>query len=257
MPATASVPPWSSARSATGTSSPAGANRIAASSGSGGAASAGPADAAPSSQRELAGLRRAGQHVHRGPLGERDLRHDVRGRAEPVDPEPAARRQLGPLQRAVADDAGAQQRSRLAVAERRGQPVGERLGDHGVLRVAAVGVPAGEPGLPAQVLPAAAAPPAAAAGAAQPRDADPVAEREPGRARAADVDRADDLVAGHGRRTPRRAGRPRPGAGPCGTRRTPPRAPAPRPGPAAAPAAPQLAGARWRSVLGDRRPTHA
>ena len=50
MPAIASVPPWSSARSATGTSSPAGANRIAESSGSGGAASAGPAEAAPSSR---------------------------------------------------------------------------------------------------------------------------------------------------------------------------------------------------------------
>ena len=50
MPATASVPPWSRARSATGTSSPAGANSTAESSGSGGPAAGGPAEAAPSSR---------------------------------------------------------------------------------------------------------------------------------------------------------------------------------------------------------------
>ena len=85
MPATASVPPRSSARSATGTSSPAGANRIAASSGSGGAASAAPGRGRARAAAPAAGLRRAGQHVHRGPLGERDLRGEVRGRAEAVD----------------------------------------------------------------------------------------------------------------------------------------------------------------------------
>ena len=43
-------------------------------------------------------------------------------------PEPAPGRQLGAPQRAVADDPGAQQRSRVHVVDAVGQPVGERLG---------------------------------------------------------------------------------------------------------------------------------
>ena len=67
MPATASVPPRSSARSATGTSSPAGANRIAESSGSGGPAVGGAGRGRAEVERELAGRGGPGQHVHRAP----------------------------------------------------------------------------------------------------------------------------------------------------------------------------------------------
>ena len=89
----ASVPPRSSARSATGTSSPAGANRMAASSGSGGASSAPPADAQPSSRARRRASVAAGEHVHGGALVQRDLGGEVRRAAEAVDAEPAARRQ--------------------------------------------------------------------------------------------------------------------------------------------------------------------
>ena len=63
---------------------------------------------------EPAGLGRSGQHVHRRPLVQRDLGGEVGRGAEPVDAEPAARRQRRPAQGAEADDAGAQQRRRLA-----------------------------------------------------------------------------------------------------------------------------------------------
>ena len=89
IPAMASVPPRSSARSATGTSSPAGAKRIAPSSGSGGA-SVGPADRVDT---ELAGQRLVvlapGQDVHPQTLRQRDLSGQVRATAESVDPEPS------------------------------------------------------------------------------------------------------------------------------------------------------------------------
>ena len=104
MPATARVPPWSSAASATGTRSPTGAKRIAASSGTGGRPYAGPAEAAPSS---------------------------------------SASRWAGPTQGAVADDPGAQQRCRGDGIGARRQRTGPRLPDDGVLREPTVRVPAG------------------------------------------------------------------------------------------------------------------
>ena len=113
-----------------------------------------------------------------GALGEGDLGGEVGGGAEAVDAETAAGRQLGPAQRPVADDPRAQQRRRLLVAEPVGQPVGEALVDDGVLGVAAVGVPAGEPRGDAQVLVAAPAEAAASARVPQPGDADPLADLE-------------------------------------------------------------------------------
>ena len=152
MPATARVPPRSSARSATGTSSPAGANRIAPSSGSGGCAvgRAHRVDAELGGQAPVALA--AGQHVHAQPLSQRDLGGEVCAAAEPVDAEPAAGRHRRAVQRAVADDAGAQQRRGLLVVDGVGQPIGERLVDHAGIGVAAVEVPAGEPRVLAEVL---------------------------------------------------------------------------------------------------------
>ena len=143
IPATAKVPPRSSASSAGSTRSPTGANRIAASSGTGGGSAAPCADAAPSSS---ASSRASAPRVitcTSAPWRQRDLRGDVGAAAEPVEAEPTARRQRGAQQRAVADDAGAQQRRKLAVAVAARQMVGESRGDRGEFGVAAVGVPTG------------------------------------------------------------------------------------------------------------------
>ena len=92
-------------------------------------------------------------------------------------PSRAAGRQFGPTQGAVADDAGAQQRCEFLVGVRGelllGQRVGEGGGNGDVLRVPAVGVPAGVTGVRAEVLPTAAAVDAHATGVPQPRHADP------------------------------------------------------------------------------------
>ena len=106
---------------------PTGANRIAASSWSGGSSSAPAAEAAPSSSasRCASGDRVSTCTVRA--LGEGDLGDQVRRGAEAVDAQPAARRQRGALEGPVADDAGAQQRSGVHVVHAVGQPVGEGL----------------------------------------------------------------------------------------------------------------------------------
>jgi hypothetical protein len=95
---------------------------------------------------EAPSLLAPGEHVHGGALVQRDLGGDVGRSSEAVDPEPPARWQGRPAQRAVADDAGAQQGRRVPVVEGLGQPVGVALVDHGRLGVAAVRVPTGEGG---------------------------------------------------------------------------------------------------------------
>uniref|UniRef100_A0A0U1PBP6 Uncharacterized protein n=1 Tax=Mizugakiibacter sediminis TaxID=1475481 RepID=A0A0U1PBP6_9GAMM len=196
MPAQTTVPPLAVAASAAGTSAPSGANRIAASSGSGGAASDAPRPHGAQFARERlrGGIAGARERIHLAALVARQLRDDVRGGAEAVQPEPA--RVAGEAQRAVADQAGAEQRRGFGVAVLRGQ--GEavaRVGER-VLGVAAVELIAGEARLLAQVLAAAAAVGANAAGPAQPRHADALAFAEALDARAARHHRADDLVAG-------------------------------------------------------------
>jgi hypothetical protein len=141
--------------------------------------------------------------VQHRPLSERHLRGEVGRGAEAVDAEPTARRELGPAQGAVADDAGAEQRGGVFVVVGVGKPVRVGLGHHGPLRVAAVGVPPGEARVDAQVLGAAPAPSAAAASVPQPGDARPLADREPSAARAEGLDLADDLVARDGGRLAR------------------------------------------------------
>ena len=93
---------------------------------------------------QLLGLRGAGHDVDAGAAGQRHLGREVGRAAEAVDAEPAPVGQVGPQQGAVADDAGAEQRCHLHVVERLGQRVGVVLVHHGVRRVAAVDVPAGE-----------------------------------------------------------------------------------------------------------------
>jgi hypothetical protein len=98
--------------------------------------------------------------VDRGALRDRDLGDDVCRRPEPVDAQPAARRQLRPAQRAVPDNARTEQRRGRDVVQRFGQPVSAGLRDDRILRVAAVGVPSGEYRVRTQVLPARPASPA-------------------------------------------------------------------------------------------------
>ena len=115
MPAQTTVPPLATARSAGGTRGPTGAKISAASSGSGGAASraAGPDRAEAARERRRRRVAGAGEGVDRAPLVERHLRDDVGGGAEPVKAEPLG--VAGRPQRAIADEAGAEERRRLDV----------------------------------------------------------------------------------------------------------------------------------------------
>ena len=117
---------------------------IAASSCSGGCSSLPPAHVAPSVRANswVALVVRARERVDLAALVDGDLADHVRRRPEPVQPE--ALRVAGEPQRAVADQAAAQQRRGLLV----GQLVGQRqavalVGDR-QLGVAAVDVAAGE-----------------------------------------------------------------------------------------------------------------
>ena len=203
MPAIASVPPRSSASSATGTSVPTGAKRMAASSGSGGASAEPTADAAPSSSASRRASSEPRHDVHRRPLVQGDLRREVCRRAKAVDAEPAARRQRRAAQRPVADDPGAQQRGRLLVGEGGRQHVRVRLGDDRVLGEPTVGVPTGETRRDAKVLGAVRAKTAHPAGMPQPCDPDPLAEPEASRALAKLVHEPHHLMTGDDSKCPR------------------------------------------------------
>ncbi len=108
---------------------------------------------APEPEGQGPGRLRAGEHVHRRALVEGDLGGQVRGGAEAVDAEPSPLGQAGPAQGPVADDPGAEQRRGVVVGDRRRDAVGEALVDDGQLGEAAVGVPPGEGGRGAEVLP--------------------------------------------------------------------------------------------------------
>ena len=109
---------------------------------------------------------------------------------------PSRSRVAGHPQRAVADQAGAQQRRRLEVRVAVGQREAEALVGHRVLGVAAVAVVAGEACAVAEVLPARAAVAAVAVGPAQPGTPRRGRRRE---ALAAAHHAPDDLVAEHQR----------------------------------------------------------
>ena len=106
----------------------------------------------------------------------RHLRHDMGRGAEAIDAE--ARRVAGHLQRAVADQPGAEQRRcfGVAVAFRQMEAVA-RVGDR-VRGVAAVDLVAGEARAVAEIFAAVAAIGAGAVGPAEPRHADAVADGE-------------------------------------------------------------------------------
>ena len=100
----------------------------------------------------------------------------MRRRAESVERQPAAGGEIAAPQCPIADDAGAQQRRGLDVAERLGQFVAERRRRDSVFGISAVGMVAGEAGRLAEVLLAAGAKAATAAGVTKPSHADALAE---------------------------------------------------------------------------------
>ena len=199
MPPQTTRPPLRTWRSASGTRAPTGAKMIAASSGSGGAVAGILRRGAAERQGEglRFGVAGAGEGVDAAALPDRDLGEDVGGGAEAVEAE--HRRLAGQLERAVADQAGAEQRRRLDVAERVGKGEGVAGVGDAVGGEAAVAGEAGEQGIVAEILAALAAIGAMAAGPAEPGNADPVADAEALRALAQRRDPADDLVAGHDR----------------------------------------------------------
>ena len=134
---------------------------------------------------------------HPLPRVPRELRDDVRRRAEPVDPEP----------RGVADGCPGAVPDEPRAEERRGLGVAVALRDRervpgvrdGGLGVAAVALVPGEPRARAEVLAAGDAGGADAAGPAEPRDADPVARPEPVHPGPERLHPPDDLVPEHER----------------------------------------------------------
>jgi hypothetical protein len=149
---------------------PAGANRIAASSGAGGRSSALPIQLAP---RLSASYRRARSH-------------------------------LGAPDRPIADYPGAQQRRGFVIRERRRDRIGILLAHHREIGVAAVVVVTGEARIRAQIL---AAPPTIdtrPASLAQPSDSDAIAGPKARASGAASLDHTDHLMAGNDARVPGR-----------------------------------------------------
>ena len=110
MPPQTTRPPLRTARSAAGTSAPTGANRIAASSGSGGVfvGAARPDRAEPAREALRRLVARPGEGEDLAALEAADLRQDMRGGAEAVEADPLARPRR--FQAAPADQPGAQQR---------------------------------------------------------------------------------------------------------------------------------------------------
>ena len=196
IPAQMTAPPLSRWRSAAGTSSPAGAKTMTASSFSGGPASASPAHTAPSASASSCDSSIAGASPGEDApaLPHRDLADETRRGAEPVQPDPL--RVAREAERAEADQPGAEERRcrrvRIVGRDREAEAlVGDRE-----LGVAAVDVVAGEAGADAEVLALGEAEPAFAAGPAEPRDAHPGPGRVPF---AVGHDLADDLMAEHER----------------------------------------------------------
>src|SRR5262249_11508682 len=136
----------------------------------------------------------AGEGVHAPSLPRRDLRQDVRRRAEAVEPErsPLACHAIA----APADEAGAQKRRKRCVVAVSQRETVARIGNR-MRGVAAVTGVAGEQRGIAEVFAAAPAIPAHPAGMAEPRHPDALALREAVDAVADGGDAADDLVTGN------------------------------------------------------------
>src|SRR5262245_3282180 len=154
-----------------------------------------PRRAEPTRQLPMGRLARA--HENLAPAGPRDLERHVGRGAEAIDAEPPARRNVAALERAVTDDARAEQGRRLGVAEDRRHRVCERLRNHRVVGEAAVGVIAGVLRVLAEVLAPAPAGVADAAGPAKPGDTHSIPGAKAMGAGARRLDPPDHLVTRH------------------------------------------------------------
>ena len=104
----------------------------------------------------------------------RDLNDDVGRAAEPNEEQPALLRHFGPLERAISDQAAAEQRRNVFVVETLGQFVSEILRRHRVLGVSAIHVVSGVARVGTEVLAPAPAKPAGAVHMTQPGDTNPL-----------------------------------------------------------------------------------
>jgi hypothetical protein len=195
MPPETTVPPFLVALSAAGISAPTGAKISAASSGSGGASSE-PHRAEIAGEILAGDIARLGEGEHLPALEFRDLGDDVRRCAKTVNSDSFSFSGSfdGKPQGAIADQPGAQQRSRRDIVEFGRQREAIALVGGGQLGVAAVDLIAGEAGAVAEILSPAAAIIADPAGPAEPRHPHPLADREAVDRRALLDHGADDLV---------------------------------------------------------------
>src|SRR4029453_6781225 len=115
------------------------------------------------------------------PLRQRNLCREMGTAAEAVDTQRTTGWHCRTNQRPVADDAGAEQRSKVLIVDACRQGVSERLVNEAEVGVAAVRVPSGKSRRDAEILCTAAAKPAASVGAAKTRDTHPVTDRKPPR----------------------------------------------------------------------------
>ena len=126
-----------------------------------------------------------------------DLNGNVRRGAKPVKTERFAGTNLAEPQRAVADDAGAEQRRRRFIRKRDGNGIGEILRDDGKLRVPSIHVKTGEARKFTQILPAVSAVFAGAAGIMEPWDTHAVPFTEAARTLTSGFYDTHDLMSGN------------------------------------------------------------
>ena len=127
-------------------------------------------------------------------LRQRHLCGEMRATTESIDSERSAGRHGCADERPVTDDARAQQGSHVLVVNPCWKRVCEGLVDKAEACIAAISVPAGEGWRDAQILRTTATKSATAVGAAEPSDADPIANRKPACAVADGIDYADNLM---------------------------------------------------------------
>jgi aryl-alcohol dehydrogenase-like predicted oxidoreductase len=136
------------------------------------------------------------EHVDASALVESDLRGQVSAAAESVDAKSPSGWQAGASQRAIADDARAQQGRGLSLLQLLRQRIGETLVGNTEVRVASIEVPASEGRVKAEVLTGRSAVMTGTVHPAEPGDADALTRRETAGAHAAGIDDPDDLVPG-------------------------------------------------------------
>ena len=192
----------------------------------------------------------SGHHHHLATPVLQHLEREVRRRAEPEQRDPVTGLHLGAPQRAVPDDARAQERRRFEIVRALGEAVTAKSSG----TVTCVGVPAVD-GPSGEVGGARRGSPRPDGRTRTPRRCGGARRRRPGRRPRAGrhpsperVDHADDLVAGHDRQRAPARGRPRRRAGRCGSSRTRAHAPAPLPARARAPAARRASAGGSRSA---------